>query len=95
MRKELLFTLIWISLVGCEAQVIRPSFEYASTSLGVYNSGLLSVGQLFVLDLRENSLTRLDEVPFPAAPTSKTLPTTLLASNISSISFSARVLIAR
>lgn len=78
-------------LLGCQSDVIRPSFDYASTSLGVYNSGLLNVGQLFVWDLRANTLTRLDEIPFPTSPSSKTNPTTLVASNISSLSFSAGI----
>lgn len=86
-----MISLLTTALLGCQSQVITPSFEYASTSLGVYNSGLLNVGQLFVWDTRDNTLTRLDEIPFPSTPTSKTNPTTLVASNISSVGFSAGV----
>ncbi|TAY14023.1 hypothetical protein [Rhizobium leguminosarum] len=83
---------VGFALVGCQSTTtITPSFEYASTSLGVYNSGLLNVGQLFVWDRKDNTLTRLDEVPFPSPPASTTEPTTLTASNISSVSFSAGV----
>lgn len=79
-----------ISLVsGCKSDTINPSFDYASTSLGVYNSGLLNVGQLFIWDTKANTITRLDEIPFPAEPSSRTAPTTMVASNISSVSFSA------
>ncbi|MDW9738322.1 hypothetical protein GOC00_25945 [Sinorhizobium meliloti] len=91
MKKNLMIAVIASALLGCQSNVIAPSFEYASTSLGVYNSGLLNVGQLLVWDARENSLTRLDEIPFPDTPASKTNPTTLVASNISSVSFSAGI----
>ncbi len=76
-------------IAGCGSTTVTPSFDYAATSLGVYNSGLLNVGQLFVWDTKKNTLTRLDEIPFPTEPGSKTQPTTLFASNISSISFNA------
>ncbi|MDX0162467.1 hypothetical protein GOC43_11200 [Sinorhizobium meliloti] len=91
MKVYAVMILVTAPLVGCQSEVIRPSFEYASTSLGVYNSGLLNVGQFFVWDMRENTLTRLDEIPFPDTPTSKTSPTTLVASNISSVGFSAGI----
>ncbi|WP_457811341.1 hypothetical protein [Sinorhizobium meliloti] len=91
MKKYTVIMLATVPLLGCQSDVIRPSFEYASTSLGVYNSGLLNVGQLFLWDARENTLTRLDEIPFPDTPTSKTSPTTLVASNISSVAFSAGI----
>ncbi|MDX1245398.1 hypothetical protein GOL91_03520 [Sinorhizobium medicae] len=91
MKNNFYIFLIALGLTGCQSQIIRPTFEYASTSLGVYNSGLLNVGQLFVWDMRENTLTRLDEIPFPSTPTSKTTPTTLVASNISSVEFSAGI----
>ncbi|MQV32040.1 hypothetical protein GHK47_02755 [Sinorhizobium meliloti] len=91
MKKFFILTVANQMLLGCQSDVIRPSFDYASTSLGVYNSGLLNVGQLFVWDMRENTLTRLDEIPFPDTPTSKTNPTTLVASNISSVGFSAGI----
>ncbi|MBY5651791.1 hypothetical protein [Rhizobium leguminosarum] len=74
-------------IAGCTSATVIPSFDYASTTLGVYNSGLLNVGQLFVWDTKANTLTRLDEVPFPSHPSNKSIPTTLIASKISSVSF--------
>ncbi|MBY3329006.1 hypothetical protein HFN88_05210 [Rhizobium laguerreae] len=91
MNRILLTTCITAILTGCTSSVVRPSFDYAATSLGVYNSGLLNVGQLFVWDTETSTLTRLDEVPFPPAPTTRTNPTTLHASNISSLSFTAGI----
>ncbi|MBY3198225.1 hypothetical protein [Rhizobium laguerreae] len=88
--RKLNAVIVCLSLMyGCQNSTITPSFDYASTNLGVYNSGLLNVGQLFVWDTKSNTLTRLDEVPFPAQPSSRTSPTTLVASNISSVSFTA------
>lgn len=79
--------LLMLLMGGCQSQVITPSFEYAATSLGVYNSGLLTVGQLFVWDTNGGTLTRLDEVPFPDRPTTLTGPTSLMATQVSSLRF--------
>lgn len=88
--RNLQIAITCLALVsGCQSSSLTPNFDYASTNLGIYNSGLLNVGQLFIWDTGSNSLTRLDEVPFPPEPSSRTPPTTLVASNISSVSFTA------
>ena len=79
------------SMVGCQTETIVPSFEYASTSLGIYNSGLINIGQLFAWDTASDTLIRLDQVPFPSEPTSRTQPTALVASDVSALTFNAGV----
>ncbi|MCM5555260.1 hypothetical protein [Pleomorphomonas sp. NRK KF1] len=87
--KTILSTICALTLVtGCSTVV--PHFDYPATSLGVYNSGLIEVGQLFLWDMKANTLTQLDPIPFPATP-STSGPTTMVASKISSISFDAGV----
>lgn len=69
-------------LAGCsETATVTPVLEYAHTSLGYRNSGLLTAGELYIWDLQQNSL-----IPIGSADEfelrTKTDPTTLEAKNV-------------
>jgi hypothetical protein len=89
-RRAALLLLATLALPGCNGTGGVPAdFDYASTSLGLRNSGLLEPGQLFLLDLSTATLLNLQETVPLAAPGSVQPPATLVASNVSGVSFGA------